>query len=166
MNPDTEGPMSEHPRSTDTTVEAAELTYCEPPSNKFYRTFVLGDRWIAQWGRIGTVGQFKVTATPSGDAAETQATAQRASKEAKGYSPVASATFIVPASWATNPTAHTAELDDLFRNHRQLIAAPPHRATAAPQPSAAPIAAPATPVMGDMEARLQAALAKAKAAQQ
>jgi predicted DNA-binding WGR domain protein len=148
------------------TVQATELTYCEPPSNKFYRTFVLGDHWIAQWGRIGTVGQFKVNASASADTAQTAAAAQCATKQAKGYSVVASATFSVPASWSTNPAVHTSELDEQFRNRQKR--AP--QAVVDQDPSAPPAdgtanAAPSSPEIGGMEARLQAALEKARTAQ-
>jgi predicted DNA-binding WGR domain protein len=148
------------------TVQATELTYCEPPSNKFYRTFALGDHWIAQWGRIGTVGQFKVNASPSADTAQTLAAAQCATKQAKGYSVAASATFSVPGSWSTNPAAHTAELDDLFRNckTRAPQVAVDHDPPVPPG-GVTPNAAPGSAESGGMEARLRAALEKARTAQ-
>jgi predicted DNA-binding WGR domain protein len=150
----------------DITVEVTELSYREPPSNKFYRTFVVGDHWVAQWGRIGTVGQFKVNASASADVARTQATAQCATKLAKGYSRVASATFAVPGSWLTGLMAHTSELDDLFRSGREVaVHVGESQEPPAAQSAVARDTSPNAPAVTGMEAKLRAALAKARAAQ-
>jgi predicted DNA-binding WGR domain protein len=104
-------------------VEAWELRYVDPAanSNKFYRIYTVDSptrpqAWtVLQWGRIGTLGQWKVQLHPSHREALDQATTQHHEKVGKGYvrhgSPV---TFDAPDVIASAPKAHTSWLEREF----------------------------------------------------
>ena len=73
-----------------TEIHIAEAKYVDPRagSDKFYRTFVLGSSWVAQYGANGTVGAFtKLVETTSEEAAAKAAATKFASKVKKGYEP-------------------------------------------------------------------------------
>lgn len=73
-----------------TEIHIAEAVYADPRSgsDKFYRTFVLGSCWVAQYGRNGTVGTFtKLLDVSSEEAAKAAADAKFTSKVKKGYVP-------------------------------------------------------------------------------
>lgn len=76
-----------------TNVEIFEATYVDPRAgnDKFYRVYVIDNRWLSQYGRNNTMGTFtKVIEAASPDAARTAATKKFASKLGKGYKPTRS----------------------------------------------------------------------------
>ena len=62
------------------------LEYTEGTSYKFYKTYIAENGiTIVRWGRIGSIGQFKVNAFPSFDQAKDLGLRQVYEKKAKGY---------------------------------------------------------------------------------
>lgn len=103
-----------------TMCEAFELRYVDPASNsnKFYRIYVTDDgRIVYQWGRVGSVGQWKHTGAASKRAAWDMADRQAHTKEMKGYERTGNpVSFDVPANIITNLPAHETWLDGQYRS--------------------------------------------------
>lgn len=81
------------------TVEVREASYIDhhAGNDKFYRVYLFGNCWVAQYGRNGTLGSFtKVVEAASSEAAAKAASAKFASKVKKGYQPSRSGTVNVP----------------------------------------------------------------------
>lgn len=73
-----------------TAVQIDEVSYVDARAghDKFYRTFVIGQTWLTQYGRSGTLGTFtKIVETADHDAAVKAAAAKIRSKVTKGYVP-------------------------------------------------------------------------------
>ncbi|MET3959943.1 YD repeat-containing protein [Rhodococcus sp. OAS809] len=73
-----------------TQIHIAEAQFVDPRAgnDKFYRTFVIGSRWVTQYGRNETVGTFsKIVEAASEEAAAAAAAAKFTSKVKKGYIP-------------------------------------------------------------------------------
>lgn len=68
-------------------AQGIELHYEDPGANsfKFYRVIWVGKVWVAQWGRIGATGQFKVNVANDERTAMVQGGRQQMEKINKGY---------------------------------------------------------------------------------
>lgn len=78
-----------------TAVQIDEVSYVDARAghDKFYRTFVIGQAWLTQYGRSGTLGTFtKIVETADHDAAVKAAASKIRSKVKKGYVPKRSGT--------------------------------------------------------------------------
>lgn len=90
-----------------------EAVYVDPAAghDKFYRTFVIGNIWLTQYGRNGTSGTFtKVVHATDEQTAVTAAAAKLLAKNKKGYRSSRSGTVTVSNATITDLQAH---LDDL-----------------------------------------------------
>lgn len=82
------------------TIHIREASLVDPRagSDKFYRVFVIGNRWVAQYGRNGSLGTFtKLVDAADHEIAGKAADAKLASKVKKGYQLTRSGTVTVPA---------------------------------------------------------------------
>lgn len=132
------------------TVEAWELQYHDSGANshKFYRLYALGSEYVVQWGRVGTVGQFK--RSPGNRWAARQ---QSDSKEMKGYQQVGGTwTFDVPNAQVAGP--------DLHRYFEDTRRGTPVQSPTARRPSVAPTGDEMTPAELKAEADFKAMLVK------
>lgn len=176
-------------------VRAWELRYRDSSvnSDKFYRLYVIGRLWVAQWGRHGAVGQFKVSDAGTPNNAVNAAEQKGYEKEAKGYHRIGGGQdvrFDIPGIWVPNLGAHVGAMHANFTTassavtqrppgpivgaddqltDAELAAEEKFKATLlrmagelADEPIK-PVPTPATVDPNSMEARLAAAMQKAKA---
>lgn len=104
------------PATGPTSVSAEELRYDDAYSNshKFYRVFIVGNKVLTQWGRIGTAGQFKTLSAATDRQAAQLAADKIHEKRNKGYVPAGNTLFQVNSDMASNPDAYGAKFDSLF----------------------------------------------------
>jgi predicted DNA-binding WGR domain protein len=154
-------------------------------SHKFYRLYVLPSAYVMQWGRVGTTGQFKTTMSSDPSYAAKQ---QSYAKEGKGYervtndltfevelsppltrtnyltlnaffnatvrsNPAFTASTFVPSGLTDSAEAKQQEAEDKLKANLLKMAG---KLLPEPEPERESMAD------GSMEARLAAALAKAK----
>lgn len=116
---------------------AWELQLVDSMNNhdKFYRVYVVGAQWMAQWGRNGTVGQFQVKGSTSESGAMGDAESQSYKKQGGGYDPVGGrVTFDMPDAYLTALKGHGQYMDNQFRN---ALRQSPTSPAAAPSAAAA-----------------------------
>lgn len=115
------------------TCRAWEIQNVNPANHndKFYRIFVVGSQWMAQYGANGTVGQFLVRGSTSPATAMDDALKVSDKKMSEGYYPVVDElTFEVPDAYLTALKGHGQYCDAQFRAaSKQRPTSPTTRAT-------------------------------------
>ena len=111
-------------------IVAAEYTYQQGGSDKFYRLFRFGSKFVTQYGRTGTFGTFTTKAFADAAAATKAFDAETKKRLSKGYTLAKTATF----------TADTEPADEWL--DRLMNVAGPSQIAAGAVAASEPVAAP------------------------